>query len=288
MTVVPTNDGIIIRNVPHFNPIHIFECGQAFRWNRDGDGYIGVVKNRVVRLSYYQGDVAIENTCMEDYGKVWKHYFDMNRDYGLIKDKLSQDPVLKKAVNYGWGIRILNQDPWETLISFIISSNNNILRIKGIIQNLACRFGDALVWRGNKFYSFPNPDVLAQASIEQLMACGCGYRASYVKRTAQMIYNGSINLSMLKHSPYDQAYTALLNCPGVGPKVADCILLFSMGKGEAFPVDVWIKRVMKHFYPHSSGTNKQIKKFALKKFGLLSGFAQQYLFYYARGCAQLF
>ncbi len=288
MRVAPINDGITIKNVPHFNPVHIFECGQAFRWNRDGEGYIGVVKNRVVRLSYYQDDVTIENTCMEDYEKLWKHYFDMNRDYGLIKDILSKDPVLKKAVDYGWGIRILNQEPWETLISFIISSNNNILRIKGIIQNLACRFGAPLVWQGNKFYSFPNSDALAQASIEELMACGCGYRASYIKRTAQMVYNGSINLPMLKHAPYDQAYTALLNCPGVGPKVADCILLFSMGKGEAFPVDVWIKRVMEHFYPNSSGTNKKIKEFALGKFGLLSGFAQQYLFYYARGCAELF
>nr|MBO2493541.1 8-oxoguanine DNA glycosylase [Clostridia bacterium] len=284
MEIKETSYGIVLKNVKHFSPVHIFECGQAFRWNWDGIGYVGIAGNRVIRVSYDGGNVLLENASIEDYGSFWKHYFDMERDYGQVKDALSCDPLLERAMEYGWGIRILNQDPWEALISFIISANNNIPRIKKIIENLAFEFGKKIEWGDRDFYTFPSPADLAGASIEQLMACGCGYRADYIKRTARMVCSGEIQLNEVAKLPYQEAYKALMACPGVGPKVADCVLLFSMGKTEAFPVDVWIKRVMQYFYPESGDTNRQVKEFAWQKFGHLAGFAQQYLFYYAREC----
>lgn len=286
MEIAETRNGIILKGVDHFWPVHIFECGQAFRWNRDGAGYVGIAGDKVIRVSCDGGNVLLENASVDDYTLFWKRYFDMDRDYGRVKAALSRDPLLVKAMEYGWGIRILNQDPWEALISFIISANNNIPRIKRIIENLSQNFGKRIEWNGRNFYTFPCPDSLADASIEQLMACGCGYRADYIKRTAGMVCSGEIQLDEVAKLPYQDAHKALRACPGVGPKVADCILLFSMGKAEAFPVDVWIKRLMRHFYPESGDTNGQVKEFARKRFGHLAGFAQQYLFYYARECME--
>jgi N-glycosylase/DNA lyase len=284
LEIIQTGEGVLLKDVDDFYPVHIFECGQAFRWNWDGTGYVGIAGDRVIRVSYHEEDVLLENASIEDYRSFWRRYFDMDRDYGQVKAALSCDPVLEKAMEYGWGIRILNQDPWETLISFIISANNNIPRIKRIIENLAVRFGRRVSWRGREFYTFPAPVDLAGASVEELMACGCGYRADYIKRTAEMVCSGEIRLEQITGLPYQEAYKALMACPGVGPKVADCVLLFSMGKTEAFPVDVWIKKVIQRFYPESTGTNREVKEFVWRKFGHLAGFAQQYLFYYAREC----
>ena len=288
MEVTGLSDGVCIKGVKDFYPEHIFECGQAFRWDREGSAYIGVVGSRVVGLLFDEGNIVINNTTKEEYELFWKYYFDMDRDYGEIKSILSRDPVVKKAAKFGWGIRILNQDPWETLISFIISANNNISRFRRIIKNLSRRYGSRLVWNGREFFSFPESDALANASIDELIDCGCGYRARYIKETAGMVYRGEIDLNGLKDVPYAQAHKELLACPGVGPKVADCILLFSCGKGEAFPVDVWIKRVMQHFYPGHSESSKDIRRFVEDRFGRLAGFAQQYLYYYARDCLRLF
>ncbi|MBM7582132.1 N-glycosylase/DNA lyase [Caldicoprobacter guelmensis] len=284
MEIVQTSRGIILKGVDDFFPQHIFECGQAFRWNWDGIGYVGIAGGRVIRVSYDRGNVSLENVSVRDYHSFWKRYFDMDRDYGQVKAALSRDPLLEKAMEYGWGIRILNQDPWETLISFIISANNNIPRIKRTIENLAVRFGKRIEWKGRDFYTFPMPADLAGASVEELVACGCGYRAQYIKRTAEMVCGGEIRLDKIAGLPYKEAHKALMACPGVGPKVADCVLLFSMGKTEAFPVDVWIKKVMQRFYPDSTGNNRGVKELAWQKFGQLAGFAQQYLFYYAREC----
>lgn len=286
MEIVQTSNGIVLKDVKNFSPVHIFECGQAFRWNWDGRGYVGIAGEKVIRVSYHEGSVMMENASVEDYSSFWERYFDMDRDYEQVKDALACDPLLKRAMEYGWGIRILNQDPWEALISFIISANNNIPRIKRIIENLALKFGKRVEWEDNVFYTFPNPADLASASVEQLMACGCGYRAEYIRKTAEMVRCGEIRLDEIADMPYQEAHKALMACPGVGPKVADCVLLFSMGKTEAFPVDVWIKKVMQHFYPQSAGTNREVKEFAWQKFGHLAGFAQQYLFYYARECME--
>jgi N-glycosylase/DNA lyase len=273
-----------INDVSDFSPDHTFECGQAFRWNRDSKGYVGIVKDKVIRVIFHPAEkrLTLENCSMEEYNSFWKHYFDLDRDYGRIKKELSLDPVLKEAIGYGWGMRILNQDPWETLISFIISANNNIRRIKGIIEKLSMKYGREIPWNGNVYYTFPSPEALSRAEDEDLKACGCGYRGRYIKETAGMVRDGLIEPEGLKELSYEEAHKTLLGCMGVGDKVADCILLFSMEKTQAFPVDVWVKRVMEHYYFHRSVPIRQIKSLAAEKFGRHAGLAQQYLFYYAR------
>lgn len=282
MKIIAIGDGLIIKSIKDFDPVHTFECGQCFRWNREGEGYVGIVGNKVIKVVAEDEDILLYNATMEDYNILWKKYFDLDRDYGDIKGVLSNDPILAKAITYGWGIRILNQDPWETLISFIISANNGISRIKGIIENICKLYGDRIEWKGRTYYTFPKPDTLANAKIEDLRGCSCGYRAEYIKATSQMVADGTIDLHGISNMPYERAHKELLRCMGVGPKVADCILLFSMEKGEAFPVDVWVRRVMEYFYLKDGATPKKIKAFSAEKFGELAGYAQQYLFYYAR------
>lgn len=275
-------DRIKIKGISDFNPVHIFECGQAFRWNWDGKGYVGIVRDKPLRVLWENDAVILENASLEDYRKLWEDYFDLKRNYAHIKRELSKDDIMKEAVRYGWGIRILNQDPWETLISFIISANNAISRIKRSIESISKKFGRAVYWDGREFYTFPEPERLASASEEELLDCGVGYRASYIIKTAKMVYNQEIDLWNIKNMKYEDALKTMLKFYGVGPKVADCVLLFSMGKREAFPVDVWVQRVMETLYFGKGATPAKIKSFAKDKFGELAGYAQQYLFYYAR------
>lgn len=273
---------IKIEGLTNFHPRHIFECGQAFRWNWDGKGYKGVVSHRVVRILWDGSTLIIENATLDDFDILWRDYFDLDTDYGEIIKTLSCDDVLREAVKYGWGIRILNQDPWETLISFIISANNGITRIKGIIEKLSYRFGKKITWKDQEYYCFPSVESLARAHKEELRGCGCGYRDTYIQGTARLIMDGIIDLDALRNLDYKDARDQLLQCPGVGPKVADCILLFSLKKPQAFPVDLWIRRIIETLYLDDKGSINDIHKFAESRFGSLAGYAQQYLFYYAR------
>lgn len=284
MKVISKENTVWIEGVRDFCMPHIFECGQAFRWNPDSRGYVGIVGNKVVRADYHEeGQILVLDNCtLEEYNNHWKHYFDLDRDYGKVKEELSTDKIMKEAIQYGWGIRILNQDPWETLISFIISANNNLKRIKNIIEKLSIKFGKEVSWEGSSYYTFPTPESLANAEEEELRECGCGYRGPYIKKTARMVADGLISPYHLKELPYQEAHKELLRFTGVGDKVADCILLFSMEKTEAFPVDVWVKRVMEYFYADQEISAKQIKSIAKERFGKYPGLAQQYLFYYAR------
>lgn len=282
MIVKNNHNGIQIEGLTDFHHQHIFECGQAFRWNWDGQGYVGVVADKVVRTLWDGTTFIIENATLDDFRIIWANYFDLETDYGEIKNILSADPIMKEAVKHGWGIRILNQDPWETLISFIISANNGIKRIKGIIERLAHKFGERITWQNQEYYMFPSVNALAEANESELRDCGCGYRAPYIKATAKLIRDGEIDLNHLMTMDYERAKKALLKCAGVGPKVADCILLFSLQKGQAFPVDVWVKRIMETLYSDDMKDLKDIHKFAEDRFGSCAGYAQQYLFYYAR------
>lgn len=272
---------VILHNLTDFHPEHIFECGQAFRWHQDGDAYTGVVGNKLLKVARRNGDVVLFPCNREDFVKIWIPYFDLSRDYRKLKAVLSQNLVLQTAIEFGWGLRILQQDEWETLISFIISSNNGIKRIKRIIENISCRFGSPFEWEGKTYYSFPDAARLAEASEKQLMECGAGYRASYIIRTARMVVEG-FPLEELSSMDYLQAKDRLMELPGVGPKVADCILLFSMGFGQAFPIDVWIKRIMMHFYPDDCRDVKAMQEFVRSRYGNFAGYAQQYLFFYGR------
>ncbi|MBP1744116.1 MAG: putative 8-oxoguanine glycosylase [Firmicutes bacterium] len=277
------NGGITVHQVRNFEPEHIFECGQCFRWDRQENGsYIGVAFGRVLEVEKKDDDVLLYNTTEEEFREIWADYFDLYRDYGTIKEILSRDALLKKSVEFGHGIRILNQEPFEMILSFIISSNNRIPMIKRGIKRISEKWGKKLVYKGKEYYSFPELDEIKYANLEELAACGLGFRAKYIKATVDAIYRNSADIGWICSQDSEDCHKELQKFAGVGPKVADCIMLFSMGKHSAFPVDVWVKRAMQHFYLAPDVSLKKIREFGIDKFGELSGFAQQYLFYYAR------
>lgn len=285
MKVKEIEQGLLLEDVQHFDAKHIFECGQCFRWKREDDGsYTGIAYGRVlnVKSDYEKGIVILNNTNLKDFEEIWYRYFDLGRDYGAIKKEFSEDEILRDAIEYGKGIRILNQEPWELVISFIISANNNIPRISKSIDILSEMFGEPIEYAGKTYFSFPTIDKLAQAELEQIDICRAGFRCKYIHQTARMIAQGEINLNQVSKLDSTKARQELLKLPGVGPKVADCIMLFSMQKYDSYPVDVWVKRVTEHFYIHEDVSMKKIQEFAKEKFGELAGFAQQYLFYFAR------
>ncbi|SHJ76706.1 N-glycosylase/DNA lyase [Geosporobacter subterraneus DSM 17957] len=278
-------DAVIVEGVQDFELPHIFECGQCFRWWREeDDSYTLTAKGKVINLCRQEDCLIIHPTTLEDFQEVWYPYFDMDRDYGEIKKKLSEnDKVMEKATAFGHGIRILRQDPWETLISFIISSNRGIPMIQKSIEDLSCRHGTYIgEYRGRKFYDFPKPQALLNQTIETIRQSKTGYRAKYIVDAAAVVAENQIELYQIRNLSTEKARKTLLRISGVGPKVADCILLFSMDKQDAFPIDTWVKRVMEYFYVPQGIPLNQIQDYAAKRFGSYGGFAQQYLFYYAR------
>lgn len=287
LKIIDKGNRVIIKNIKDFEPKHIFECGQCFRWNlEDDESYTGVAYNKVLNVSKNKNkDIVIfNNTNIEDFKNIWIKYFDLNNDYSKIKHELAKkDEVIKAAIDFGYGIRILHQEPWETLISFIISANNAIPRIKKSVELLSKSFGQYLgQYRGKDYYGFPGAGVISQLNDEQIRYCGVGYRSKYILETAKKIVDENISLEQLKKLNSEDCYNAMLKFSGVGPKVASCIMVFAMGKIEFCPVDIWVKRVMEHFYFHRDTPNKEIEQFARQKFGRYAGYVQQYLFYYAR------
>lgn len=281
---------IILKNVDSFNPTHIFECGQCFRWDRNVDeSYTGVFENCVANVKKEDNNIIIKGISDNKLEEKIKNYFDLDRDYKSIKLKLSKiDEPLKNSIDYGSGIRLLNQDLWETTISFIISANNNIPRIKGIIERMAKKYGNKIEWKGNEYYTFPTPEQLSKASVEDLRALGLGFRDKRIYDTTKLVISKQMDLEKLKQETDSRKIKeTLLTIPGVGPKVADCIMLFSTLKClDVFPVDVWVRRVMNDLYfklPDETKLKRdQIEKLATEKYGDLAGLAQQYLFYWKR------
>ena len=279
----------ILKNCNDFNPKHIFECGQCFRWNKKLDGsYTGIFGGNVINVKQKENYIIFQGICDGDIKQVCTQYFDLNRDYEKIKNKLSEiDNYLAKSIEYGNGIRILNQDLWETIISFIISANNNIPRIKGIIEIISKTYGDKIKYKTEEYYTFPNIEQLAKASVDDLRNLGLGFRDKRVYDTTRLILENKVNLDELKEEKdTEKLREALLQLPGVGPKVADCIMLFALNKLEVFPVDVWVRRVMNTLYIKNNDENRvsknEILKLANQKYGALAGIAQQYLFYWSR------
>lgn len=277
----------VIKNIKSFKLRDIFECGQCFRWNKqENSSYTGIVGKNVINVEIVNNDAIFTGMCSEDLSELCEKYFDIKTDYDSIKMELSKiDLSLKNSIQHGEGIRILKQDVWEALISFIISANNNIPRIKKIIENLSHNYGDKIIWNGKEYYSFPTPKQLSTATIQDLRNLGLGFRDVRVYETTQMVNDGIIDLNVLeKEEDINKLRENLLKFPGVGPKVADCIMLFSMKKYEVFPIDVWVKRVMieMYFKNNKNISNKQILEFANNKFLNKAGLAQQYLFYWRR------
>lgn len=262
-----------IKNITDFDPVKIFECGQCFRWNADeNDVYLGVAMNRAAKVWKTGESIYISGTS-EDFESIWRDYFDLDRDYGAIRSSLDTDEYIKKAADFSAGIRLLRQDRWEALCSFIISQCNNIARIKKIIEALCQNFGEPLYFENKKLFSFPDAAKLAGLSEKELEPIKSGYRAKYIIEAANAVASGTIDLDMLAAGSYDQALRSLKGIGGVGDKVANCVVLFGLHMTNAFPVDVWIKRVISANYG---------KDFDPKIFGSAAGLAQQYMFYYAR------
>lgn len=279
----------ILENINSFNLIDIFECGQCFRWNKEDDeSYTGVIENNVLNVKSIGNKIIFKGICKGNIQDIVTKYFDLNRDYTKIKDKLSKiDSYMKNSIEYGEGIRILNQDLWETIISFIISANNNIPRIKGIIERLSENYGNEIIWNGKKYYTFPTPEELRNVSVEEYRKLGLGFRDIRVYETTKMILNKEVDLKKLFNEDTETVREELLKFSGVGPKVADCILLFStLKRFEVFPIDVWVRRVMNDLYIKNEDekkvSKKQILEIADQKYGNLAGIAQQYLFYWRR------
>lgn len=276
------NDTLIISDVKRFDLAKCCSCGQAFRWVSDPNGmdWYGVVRSRPVKVSQ-EGDRVLIHPCKAFDEQLFIDYFDLERDYESIEALIRSDPRLSVCLPGASGIRVFNQEPFEALISFIISANNNIKRISGIIDRL-CRFcGDQLQLEDRILYSFPTPDRIAALTDEELKNIGVGYRAPYIRASAKRIQEG-YELETIRSMSLTEARKEILTFMGVGPKVADCILLFSLGHTDAFPVDVWIGRAMKELFFDSEPPTKAELNRVVESIGKYSGIVQQYIFHHAR------
>lgn len=280
---------LILKNIDCFELDHIFDCGQCFRWNRQEDGsYIGVISSGVLRVSKSKSSVCFEGVLDGDINSIVYDYFDLGTDYNCFKRDLEViDDNMRKSIEFGSGIRILNQDLWETIISFIISANNNIPRIKGIINRISAKVGKRVEWNGEVYYLFPTVEEMAKLSVADLRELGTGFRDKRIFKTTQMVLNNEVSLENLESlDDTDVIREELLRLEGVGEKVADCIMLFALKRFDSFPIDVWVRRVMNVLYIHNEDETKVNKKdirlAADRLFGDKAGIAQQYLFYWAR------
>ena len=248
-----------------FNLSLCLDCGQAFRWQNDGTKWCGVAFGKYITIEQTETELIFYNSTEDDFNNIWKNYFDLDCDYTKIISEYD-DNYLKQAVKEYNGIRILHQEPWEALCSFIISQNNNIPRIKGIIERLCEKFGEGE--SGKK--SFPSAETLSKLSVEDLAPLRAGFLAKYIIDAAQKVPNGEIDFEKIKAEPIEYGREELQKIKGVGAKVAECTLLYGFHKINAFPIDVWVKRIMAEMYPN--GLPKCTKG--------TEGIAQQYLFHW--------
>lgn len=265
-------EGLLVRGLRDFSLPQTLDCGQCFRWqsvNEEQTVWKGIALGRLLTIEKQEEDVFFFYPCTEEeFYRLWVPYFDLERDYGEIKTQLSKDPIMEEAIAYAPGIRVLRQDGWETLCTFIISQNNNIKRIRGIVERFCTLLGKPI----DGGYDFPTPEQVATATLEDLAPLRAGFRAKYLLDAAQKVQSGQLRLEHLPSLPYAEAQAELRQIYGVGPKVADCTLLFGFGRMDAFPMDVWMKRVMQLLYPQ--GLPAEVLPYR--------GIAQQYLFHYAR------
>lgn len=270
--------------VDYFNLKYTLECGQCFRWNKVEDYYIGVIKDRVVKIRQEGNTLYIISNKEENLEKVVKEYFELEKDYKKIEERIVKvDEWVKKAVSNTSGLRHLNQDLFETIISYIISANNNIPRISKSVNEISKRYGKKIIFEEKEYYLFPTPEELKDVTTEEYRDCGVGFRDKYIHNTVKAINSEKFNLEEIKELSTELSKEKLLSLMGIGPKVADCILLFSCGRQEVFPVDVWVERVMKKLYfKEANVSKKEILKYSDENFGSDAGIIQQHLFYNIR------
>lgn len=269
-------------------------CGQTFRWKKQGEWWYGIVAQEWFKIRQDSEKLEFQGSNEEF---VW-NYFRLDDDLPNVLSNINKDKTIQTAITRFKGLRILRQEPWECLVSYICATYKTISAIKHMLANLSRMFGEEIRLDDQNFHIFPKPARLAKAEMQQLIACGLGYRAKYVQETAKMICEGALDLERLKKASYEKSKQELMNLPGVGPKVADCALLFSLEKLEAFPVDVWIKRtILNHYSEHlpkefvdrvltreslDSSTYQKLNSFGREYFGPYAGYAQEYLYHYER------
>lgn len=270
MTIEKKNDGIILKDVNCLDiEISVF-CGQAFRWKKNEKGFlVGTVKGKTAVIEKTEEGYFFHSCSEEEFREIWYDYFDLDTDYAEICEKISPDESIKKAVEMYYGIRILKQEPWEALCSFIISQNNNIPRITGIIDRLCSMYGEK---NEKGEYSFPSYERLKGLTVEDLAPLRAGFRSKYILDAAEKLCNKELDLQKIYSITIDEGRNELMKIKGVGPKVAECTLLYGFSKKEAFPIDVWVKRILSELYP--KGLPECIKG--------SEGIAQQYLFHWRR------
>lgn len=273
MIIEESKNGIILKGVECLSLPLTLDCGEAFRWEEQEDGsWSGAAYGKYLNIKEENGNFILKDTSLEDFENVWRNYFDLDRDYAAICAKLKEDDLVRETIDEYYGIRILNQEPWEALVSFVISQQNNIKRIKGIIKRLCDTYGEKIC---DGWHAFPTSKTLSKLSVEDFEAIGLGYRAKYVKKLADDVESGVIDLAAIKAMDLDDAKKTLLSIYGVGEKVANCALLFGFQFIRCFPVDVWMKRVLQ-YYPNGLP----------ECFSGYEGIAQQYLFHWARNNLQ--
>lgn len=282
---------VVIEDLENFDLKQTLECGQVFRYEKvSPNSYTIIAKNKRIRLTQKPESTTlmIYNSNRSEYEMVWKDYLDIETDYQHIIRQISKDdPHMQKAVEYGQGIRILKQDTWEMMISFIISQNKAIPHIQQCIDNLCQAYGEQLTDdEGETYYAFPTVEALSKATDEDLRACKVGFRAPYIMDACQKILSNTVILEALPAMSTQEAKESLMKIKGIGEKVAHCVLLFGLGKTDTFPTDVWIKRIMEQTYFGGVETkSSDIIAFAKEQYGDYAGYAQQYLFYYGRQSA---
>lgn len=286
------------RLVTPFNLRHTLECGQVFRWERLKDWWYGVVKEKVIKIKQVGDNLQFQSFPERVNADFIQNYFRIDDNLRFILSEINKDEHIGKAIQHFYGLRIIRQEPWECLISYLCATYKKIPAIKEMIHNLCRQFGRKIAFDGYRFYTFPKPSDLAEASLENIRKCKLGFRVKRVLETSKIIKSKKLDLEALRQVPYEKAKLELLKLPGVGHKVADCVLLFSLDRLQAFPVDVWIKKSILESYPKffnqsfiekvskkGSISNHDYKKFSIfgrKYFGLYAGYAQEYLFHCTR------
>lgn len=273
----------VVEDIPRIDIFKTFDCGQCFRFNEVslfGNKYeVGGVAfgKYVVFAQNNSNQIIIYNSTVEEYNKIWRKFLSLDVDYNRIDREISlalNSDSMDKAIEVSSGIRILRQDSWEAICSFIISQNNNIPRIKGIIEAMCKRYGEKISFLGNEYYTFPSAQVLYEAGEAEIFGLKTGFRAKYIVDACKNILNGTVSIDRIKNeTDFEKCVGELCLIKGIGLKVASCALLFGFEKTEAFPIDVWMKRAMEKYFPQGID---------LKSLGKWAGIAQQYLFYYEK------
>jgi N-glycosylase/DNA lyase len=279
-------DGIIVDGVTNFVPAHVFENGQSFRWKKEVDdgSYTGVVRGKVANINYVDERLFIRNAMVDDFHLLWFHYFDLSENYSEVEAQLlSTDPVLAEPIRYGKGLRMLKQEFWEVLVSYILSARSSISRIVKSIDDICVEYGNPVVYQGRKFHAFPSPEQVVNGGEDMLKRLKMGLsRAEDIFSAAEALVHKKIDVQSLGTQPdVEVARRELQKLHGVGPKIADCTLSFSGMRKDVFPTDRWIERIMRELYGQQFANEAAVYRYAEQRYGTLMSYAQGYLFYYA-------